>query len=138
VALARRVARRRHEEADLRGDGLADTPREIHVEAVADPSDLPAVGPRGGWPGVGWNPEPFVAPAPAPGVEAAARPVLVSAAVRIAAVRPPPPIVSSPSLDAVIAWLHAYETYGRYRRFAAMAVAVAAALAVIKLRSLGG
>jgi hypothetical protein len=37
----------------------------------------------------------------------------------------------------VIAWLHAYETYGRYRRVAAAAAAALATAVLVRLRYLG-
>jgi hypothetical protein len=53
-----------------------------------------------------------------------ARPAATSAAVRIAAVRPVPPPAQSAEVEAVLAWLHAHETYERFRRVTAATAAV--------------
>lgn len=122
VALARRLARWRPEEPEIDDEA----PREIHVEAV-----------RGGPPAPLWFPDDrFVVVDHAP-VERPAAPVATSAAVRIAAVRPLPAHTPSPQVEAVIAWLHAYATYERFRRSVAAAVAVVAVAVMVMLRGGG-
>lgn len=103
VALARRTAAWRPDPPETSVE--TDDYREIEVFADGVP-------PR-------WT-APTVATSPA---------VATSAAVRIAAVRPLSPPPPSADVEAVIAWLHAHETYERYRRVvtgtaAAIAVAV--------------
>jgi hypothetical protein len=127
VALARRVARWSPETGvDVDGEPV----REVHVEAVPD-------GAAGGWPAVAWHADGYaVDPDPPPDTRPAAPPA-TSAAVRIAAVRPLPPHTPSAAVEAVIAWLHAYETYGRYRRVAAGAAMAVGAAVLLKLRGTG-
>lgn len=126
-ALARRIHRWRTARPDTSDD---DTPREIHVEAVRDD---PAGRPAGTW----W-PDGYVVAAPPPAERTPTRPAETSVAARVAAVRPLPPYTPSAAVEAVIAWLHAYETYGRYRRVVAAAAAAAVTAALFKLRYLGG
>jgi hypothetical protein len=133
VALTRRCARRLREpdEAELDVDVV------VRVEPVtaARATD---------WSTVGWFPEPDITlmahqpAAPAwSGPGSGPRPA-TSAAVRLAKVgAAPPPAAPSAVLEAVIAWLHAYETYTRYRRIAAAAVAVIVALVLFRLRDYG-
>ena len=106
VALARRTAAWRPDSPETRVE--TDDYREIEVFTDAMPAR--------------WTARPVATSAAAP-------PVATSAAVRIAAVRPVSPPPPSADVEAVIAWLHAHETYERYRRVvtgtaAAIAVAV--------------
>jgi hypothetical protein len=117
VALARRTAAWRPEPAET---GIeADDYREIEVFTDATPSRWTAPAATGTVAG----------PAAGAAGRHPATGVATSAAVRIAAVRPVPPPAPSAEVEAVIAWLHAHETYERYRRVvsgtvAAIAVAV--------------
>jgi len=129
VALARRIARWSPDEPET-GDGDAGTaPREIHVEAASGPST---------WPTVAWYPEDRFVVGDAPPVRAAAPPPATSAAVRIAAVRPLPAYTPSPQVEAVIAWLHAYAMYEKFRRVVAAAAVVVVAAALLKLHGGAG
>lgn len=124
VALARRIARWRAEPV-VADD---DEPREIEVVPYR-PTATTLTTDVERWP------DRFVV-----GGREPVRPQPVkktSAAVRIAAVRPLPTYTPSAPVEAVIAWLHAYETYGRYRRVAAALGIAAAAAALLKLRYLG-
>jgi hypothetical protein len=66
----------------------------------------------------GWTPPPTTA---------------TSAAVRMALVSAPPPQSASALLEAAIAWVHAYETYNRYRRVAAAVLVVFVLLLLTQL-----
>ncbi len=110
TALARRIARWRAEPvvAD-------DEPREIEVTVYRPTAP------------VEWPPVPPVRRPPAP---------QTSAAARIAAVRPLPTYTPSAAVEAVIAWLHAYHAYGRYRRIVAGLAVTAGTAMLFKLRYL--
>jgi membrane-associated phospholipid phosphatase len=116
VALARRTAAWRPDPPETRVE--TDDYREIEVFTDAVPSR--------------WTARPVAtstAPPSAAAPSTAAPSGATSAAVRIAAVRPLAPPPPSAEVEAVIAWLHAHETYERYRRVvtgtaAAIAVAV--------------
>ena len=135
VALNRRCARRLGE------------PDESRVEVDADPRPVVLVEPvpvarATGWPtsaGAAWHAEPAVIVATDQPVDRGAgsgAPIATSVAVRLAAIvaRPAPP---SAALEAIIAWLHAYETYNRYRRIAAATLVAIVALALFRLRNYG-
>jgi hypothetical protein len=128
AALTRRIDRWRAEPVEV-----DDEPREIEVMTYR-PAATAAVG---------WWPDRFVVDGHRPGRPAGrrngpdGRDRPTSAAVRIAAVRPLPPRPPSAAVEAVIAWLHAYETYGRYRRVAAAVGVAAATVVLIRLRYLG-
>jgi hypothetical protein len=47
------------------------------------------------------------------------------------------PLSPSPLMEAVIAWLHAYETFVRYRRIAAGTLAVVVLVVLFQLRGFG-
>ena len=118
VALNRRCARRQ-DEAETDAD-----PRPVVLVQPVSPA------PATSWPtSPAWGTEPVVVVAtdPLPPPPVARAPIATSVAVRLAlvAARPSPPTAA---LEAVIAWLHAYETYNRYRRIAAATVAVIFAL----------
>ncbi|WP_203932767.1 hypothetical protein [Virgisporangium ochraceum] len=127
VALARRIARWNAEPpADADGEPF----REVRVEAVRDRG-------AGGWPSASWYPDGYAVDPDPPPDRRPTGPAATSAAVRIAAVRPLPPHTPSAAVEAVIAWLHAYEMYGRYRRvLAGAAVAVGTAM-LLTLRGTG-
>jgi hypothetical protein len=59
----------------------------------------------------------------------------VSAAVRIARVRPPPLATISAFGEASIAWWHAYEAHVRHKRVAAATAAFLAVVAMVRLHS---
>jgi hypothetical protein len=132
VALSRRCARRPYE---------PDDPDGIRVEVTGDDRPDVRVRPAGSeWPATGWYPEPdlIVLMDPPPAARPAGQPhPATSAAVRIAEVNAAPPLSPSPVMEAVIAWLHAYKTYVRYRRVAAAALAVLALMVLLRLRSYG-
>jgi hypothetical protein len=127
VALSRRCARRLQEPED----GYSGP--AVRVEP-ADGAGVAA--------GI-WYPEPdltaLVDAPPAGGRPdpATRAPTLSSAAVRLATVGVAPPATPSALLEAVIAWIHAYETYVRWRRIAAGALAVIVMAVLMRLRSIG-
>jgi hypothetical protein len=137
VALARRCARRLRE------------PEEVQVEVAVDIAPAPqaqsvAAGWAIGWPSnaaIGWYSESDVRidvdplTDPTPWGTDRVTPTATSAAVRLAKVSAGPPPAPSAFLEAVIAWLHAYETYIRYRRIVAATIAV---IVVVVLTELGG
>jgi hypothetical protein len=129
VALTRRCARRLHEPEES---------REVDVGPAVQVRPVQPTGPST----FIWHSEPdFVFPLDslAAGPETGAKTAATSAAVRIATLAATPAPASAPSavLEAVIAWLHAYKTFTRYRRIAAAAVAVIALMALYQLRSYG-
>ena len=139
IALARRCARRLGEPDGVRGGLDADTRPVVLVQPVRPARAT-------GWPSAaaaGWYPEPDVIVATDPPADplrpgAGSRaPTATSVAVRLAAIAvraAPPP---SAALEAVIAWLHAYETFVRYRRIAVATAVAIVALALAKLRNYG-
>lgn len=123
VALARRIAR-------WSPDTSVDVTVEVHVEPASERS-------TGGWPAVSWYPDRYAVDPDPPADLRPAAPAATSAAVRIAAVRPLPVHTPSAAVEAVIAWLHAYETYGRYRRVLAGAAVTVGVVMLVKLRGTG-
>jgi hypothetical protein len=130
VALTRRCARRL---------GEPDESRELDVGPVIQVQPAQPTG----WSTFSWYSEPDTVfpmdPLPAPSGAGARTPAATSAAVRVATLAAAPAPASTPSalLEAVIAWLHAYKTYIRYRRIAATTVAVLVLMVLIQLRSYG-
>jgi hypothetical protein len=129
VALTRRCARRLGEPEETRDVDVGPT---VQVQA-AQPI---------GWSTAIWQAEPdtvFPMDLPAAGPEAGARTAATSAAVRIATIAAAPAPASAPSavLEAVIAWLHAYKAFTRYRRIAAATAAVVVLMVLYQLRSYG-
>jgi hypothetical protein len=61
-------------------------------------------------------------------------PTMSSAAVRIAKVGVAPPPTPSAVLEAVIAWIHAYKTYQRWRRIAAVVLTMIVLVVLVRLR----
>jgi hypothetical protein len=130
VALSRRCARRSYGPDDLHEVGVESAGRpEVRVRPA-----------ESGWPATGWYPEPDVVLLidQLPAGRAGDQPrTATSAAVRIADVNAAAPLSPSPVMEAVIAWLHAYKTYVRYRRIAAAALAVLVFVVLLQLRSYG-
>jgi hypothetical protein len=131
VALSRRCARRPYGPDDPADVGVAGSGRP-------DVQVWPAAG--GGWPEPGWHPEPdlvLLVDQPPSGPPGGQPHPATSAAVRIAEVNAAGPLSPSPVMEAVIAWLHAYKTYVRYRRIAAATLAVLVFLVLLQLQSYG-
>lgn len=129
VALTRRCARRRYEPDEMRVEVDRDGRPDVQVR-TAD-SDRPTAR---------WYPEPdFVVPVePPPAGRPGGHPQsATSAAVRIAEANAITPLSPSPVVEAVIAWLHAYETFVRYRRVAAAASALTVLVVLLQLRDYG-
>lgn len=126
VALNRRCARRLLREPD---DGYVGP--AVHVESADAARPYVVAAAR-------WYPEPdLTAIAHAPAAPVSRAPTLSSAAVRLAMVGMAPPATPSAVLEAVIAWIHAYETYVRWRRIAATALAAILMLVLVRLRGVG-
>lgn len=132
VALSRRCARRPHD---------SDAPDGIGVEGSGD--DRPEVRVRpadSDRPTTRWYPEPDLIllvdspPAGRPGSQPHAA---TSAAVRIAEVNAAMPLSPSPVMEAVIAWLHAYKTFVKYRRIAVASLVLLVFLVLLQLKSYG-
>jgi hypothetical protein len=131
VALTRRCARRLHQ---------PDEPDRIRVEVHGEGRpDVQVWSAGSDWPASGWYPEPpAVVPIDPPLAEPGGRArATTSAAVRIAGVGAGAPLSPSPLMEAVIAWLHAYETFVRYRRIAVGVLAVVVLAVLFQLRSFG-
>lgn len=132
VALTRRCARRLREPDEVEG--------EVDIRPAVRVRPVPVGGTQTA---AGWYPEPDLIVLtdqqedPVRSGTGSRAPVETSVAVRLAKVVVAPLPAPSAALEAIIAWLHAYETYVRYRRIAVATVAVIATLALLELRNYG-
>jgi hypothetical protein len=129
AALGRRVARLYGEPGSGAGSGSGD----VVIEVWSDAGRYTAPTGADIYPDREWA---LVAAAPPPARLSKAGPSATSAAVRIAAVRPAPALAVPAATDAVIGWLHAHETYVRYRLIVEAVVALVVLAVLVELRSL--
>ena len=133
-ALARRCARRQREPGEI--DVEVDVVTGPAVQVYSAAADWAI-----GWPSnapTGWYSEPGGVDPPAdrtPSCTDRSTPTVTSAAVRLAKLGTDAPQAPSAVLEAVIAWLHAYQTYIRYRRIVAVTIAVIVMVLFSELRA---